>query len=361
MLSTDASILESASESQSRMKDYGTLAERLDIIVCTVSPHREFAISDRVRAIPTNSRSKLWYVLDMLRIAKQSINGTVDVVTAQDPFETGLAGWLIRRRLKSKLQLQVHTDFLSPYFGRMSFKNFIRVNIAKRLLPKADSIRVVSERIKRSLVDLGLPEEKIAVLPIFVSLVPNEAPEIDLHKKYSQFETIVFMASRLEPEKNISLAIRAFADVARANSKIGLVIAGSGSEQKHLEQLVAMYQLQDSVVFEGFVRNLAQYFASADIFLNTSNYEGYGRTLIEAAVAGLPIITTDVGLVGEIINQENSIVVPVGDGNALTEAMLRLVADEAVRAQLGAVARSVVLQLPDKEALLERQKQLWQM
>ena len=60
MLSTDASILEPGSESHGRMKDYGTLAERLDIIVCTTGfLMRELVISDTARAIPTNSSSKL--------------------------------------------------------------------------------------------------------------------------------------------------------------------------------------------------------------------------------------------------------------------------------------------------------------
>ena len=152
MLSTDASIFEPGSESHGRMNDYGTLAERLDIIVCTTGfLMRELVISDTARAIPTNSSSKLWYVRDILRAAKRKVLRDVDLVTSQDPFETGLAGWLMARRLKAKLQLQVHTDFLSPYFAPESFKNFIRVRIAKWLLPKSDSIRVVSERVKRSL------------------------------------------------------------------------------------------------------------------------------------------------------------------------------------------------------------------
>ncbi|MDZ4221470.1 MAG: glycosyltransferase [Patescibacteria group bacterium] len=144
MLSTDASILKPNSAAAQRMAEYGALAEQLDIIVCTVGARDEVLIANNVRAIPTNSRSKFWYVRDMLAVAKHSISSGIDVVTSQDPFETGLGGWWISRRLKAKLQLQVHTDFLSPYFARESLKNRIRVWIAKWLLPKADSVRVVS-------------------------------------------------------------------------------------------------------------------------------------------------------------------------------------------------------------------------
>ena len=97
MLSTDASILAPGSESAGRMKDYGTLVERLDIIVCATGVVRQaVAISENTRAIPTNSSSKFWYVRDMARVANEcATRMAYSLVTSQDPFETGLAGWLI--------------------------------------------------------------------------------------------------------------------------------------------------------------------------------------------------------------------------------------------------------------------------
>ncbi|OJI07336.1 hypothetical protein BK004_01220 [bacterium CG10_46_32] len=363
MLSTDVSILAVGSEAQNRMKEYGSLADRLAIVVCTTgAPRQEFEISNMVRAIPTNSRTKILYAWDILRVVKQLVRGTIDVITAQDPFETGLAGWLISRRLKSKLQLQVHTDFLSPYFRRESFKNRIRVLLAKWLLAKADSIRVVSERIKQSLIGLGLPEEKIVVLPIFVDVekIQSEQVAVRAHKKYPQFDVVILMVSRLEPEKNITLALRAFAEVARKHSNTGLVILGAGSQETSLKQLVVRYQLQSSVVFEGAVQHTIPYYQSADIFLNTSNYEGYGRTLIEAAASGCPIITTDVGVVGERINKDTSLVVPVGDSAAVEEAMSKLITDEKKRNDLGRAAQESVQKLGDAQSYLEQYKQSWQ-
>lgn len=364
MLSTDASIFKPGSESHGRMKDYGTLADRLDIIVCTTGfLMRELVISDTARAIPTNSRSKLWYVRDVLRAAKRKVLGDVDVVTSQDPFETGLAGWLLSRRLRAKLQLQLHTDFLSPYFSRASFKNFIRVRIAKWLLPKADSIRVVSERIKKSLIGLGLSEEKIVVLPIFVDVekIQAEPITVDLHKKYPQFDFIILMASRLEPEKNIHIAIDAMKDVVKKDPKIGLVVVGEGSLKEELEEQVSKDGLDRNVIFEGWVNNVSSYYKTTDAFLSASKYEGYGRGVVMTGAASTPVMTTDVGLVGEILNQDNSLIIPVNDTQKIVESIFKLRSDPHLVKKLGSRAREAVRSLGTKKEYLEKYKQSWEM
>lgn len=378
MLSTDASILESGSESWHRMKDYGTLTDRLDIIVCTAGPEKpELKISETTRAIPTNSRSKLLYVPDIVRAAKKAYPERADKpasrvaglsVTSQDPFETGLAGWLIARRLRAKLQLQVHTDFLSPYFSRESLKNRIRVMLAKWLLPKADGIRVVSERIKRSIINLGLPEAKIIVLPIFVDVVKiqSERITVDLHKKYPQFDFIILMASRLELEKNVRLAIDAMKEIVKKYPKTGLVIVGSGSLKKELERQVRELDLEDNVKFEGWISDLEtyiSYYRTSDAYLLCSNYEGYGLVLIIAASAGLPIITTDVGVAGEMKIKDSGLVVRVCDKQAIVDKIITLRSDENLRKGLRLRAKEFVTEqeFKTKEEYLKRYKQSWEM
>ena len=129
---------------------------------------------------------------------------TSDLVTTQDPFETGLIAWLIAKKTKAKLQLQIHTDFLSPYFAKESILNKIRVLIAKFILPKADCIRAASLRISDSLTANNYKlKTSPAVLPIFIDApkIMSAAPQFNLHKKYPQFDFIVLTTARLEPEK----------------------------------------------------------------------------------------------------------------------------------------------------------------
>ena len=361
MISTDKKILEQGSSVQKRMQEYGSLVDELDIIVCAKNG-KQIVLDNNVQVFPTNSKSKIFYFWDAVRVAKKNIQSDVDLVTTQDPFETGLAGWMISERLKAKLQLQIHTDFLSPHFISGSLKNRIRVILAKFLLPKADSIRVVSERIKQSLTTYNLRLTTVSVLPIFVDVekIKSSPINVDLDEKYPQFDFILLMTSRLEPEKNIELAINAMKDILKENSNAGLVIAGSGSLEKELKNHVQNLGLEDNVKFEGWVEDLSSFYKTADVFLNTSNYEGYGMTLIMSASADCPITTTNVGIVGESINKDNSLVFEVGDKKSLVDSISKLIENSSLAGSLSKRAQEAVSKLDSKEEHLKKYKQSWE-
>jgi len=296
MLSTDQKILDAQTGAHARMLEYANIFDQLDILL-VVKKFKVESLKLKVNEKLTIHQTSLWRAL----FWKPGFQ--ISVVTAQDPFEIGFIGWRIARKLGVKLQLQIHTDFLSPYFTKFSLLNKIRVPIAKFLLPKADSIRVVSNRIKESLKtnNYKLKTDPI-VLPVFVDLekFKNAEVKVDLHKKYLQFEKIVLMASRLTKEKNIGLAIEAMQDVVKQNSKIGMIIVGEGPEKTKLVARSLEIGVTQNVIFELWTNDLPSYYKTADLFLNTSWYEGYGMTLVEAAVSGCPTVSTDVGIAREI-------------------------------------------------------------
>ena len=364
MLSTDANIFDETSNVRERMKWYGSVFEELHIIVCArtgKNPRPRQAkmggqktkISENVFVYSTLNESRFLCLWEAYRIAKriiQTINykpSTTNyvVITAQDPFEVGLVGYALKNRFGVPLQLQIHTDFLSPYFWRESFKNKIRVLLARFLIPRADGIRVVSERITNQLKtkNYKLKTDPV-VLPIFVNIEQIRATIIttDLHKKYPQFDFIILIASRLTREKNIKMAIEAMRLMRDPNStnkhpndlNILLLIVGDGPELKTLKLQTTNYKLQTNIIFEPAVdfETLVSYYKTADLFLLTSNYEGYGRTVIEAAAAGCSVVMTDVGIAGEIIhNDESGIIVPVGNADAIATAISTLCRNTVLR------------------------------
>jgi len=393
MVSMDRNILNPDSEARRRMVEYGGLADELHIVIFARknplgSSASKWRISDNVFAYPTNSFNRCFYVSDAVKIGGEIIksSGGEFLVTAQDPFETGLAGYFIAKKSKSPLQLQVHTDFLSPYFKKGSFLNRIRVLLAKFLIPRANCVRVVSERIKKSLGSAKAPSKNrlslpslrsgahpylrffggtfappAAVLPIFVDIekIKNAPIKINLHEQHSQFDFIILMASRLTKEKNIGMAIEAMKGVVKQYSKAGLVIVGSGPEEKKLK--AAGRKLKENIVFEGWTDDLAPYCKTADLFLLTSNYEGYGRTVIEAMAASCPVVMTDVGVAGETIKDGyNGLVVPVGDARALEEALLKIIGDEFLRGNLAVSAEYTLRNFPSKAEYLEQHKKAWE-
>lgn len=277
MLSGDSSVLKSDSPAGQRMKEYRSILGELDVLLC--------------------QGSLLSFIFGFGRGFKLMWEKRFDVITAQSPEHWFLA-WILSRFFKVPWQMQIHTDIFSPYFAQHSMLNKTRVFLAKFLISRASGIRVVSERIKESTLRTkgAGSRTKISVLPIFVDhqKIKNSSVKTDLHQKYPG-KFIILMASRLSKEKNIGLAIEAMRDI---GNKILLLIVGDGPEKENL-------RLGDNIVFEGWTDDLASYYKTCDLFLLTSNYEGYGMTLVEAAAAGAKIISSDVGIAPEILEPEN--------------------------------------------------------
>ncbi|MDP2676457.1 MAG: glycosyltransferase family 4 protein [bacterium] len=173
----------------------------------------------------------------------------------------------------------------------------------------------------------GKQELKIFVLPIFVDVekIKNAPVTIDMHKKYPGHDFILLMMSRFTKEKNIPTAIRAVGELKKECPTILLIITGNGPEKINIESIIKNQKLQNNVIVEEWTGDIASYYKTADAFLLFSAYEGYGRAIIEATIAGCPVIMTDVGVAGDVIcNGENGIIIPVGDTEALKKAILDL-------------------------------------
>ena len=152
MISTDRLIFTTGSEVRRRMLDYGELFTELRVIVFTNKKlnYQKEQLTENIFVYPTNSINRFGYLWQAIRIGKIILGDGQDwVITSQDPFETGLVAWWLKRQKKINWQAQIHTDFLSPFFARESWLNWLRVKMARWLLPQADKIRVVSERIKK--------------------------------------------------------------------------------------------------------------------------------------------------------------------------------------------------------------------
>jgi 1,2-diacylglycerol 3-alpha-glucosyltransferase len=331
-IGTDRKIFEQDSAVRARMAEYGKLFTELHIIVFSVgkNSYQKLQIAPNVWVYPTCSTNRWRYPFDARKIIKEKFKDKkIDVITTQDPFETGLAGWMGKRILHTKLHVQIHTDFMSKYFTRSSRLNYIRIIIARWLLPKADAIRAVSDRIKDSLqaIDSKLPDRTI-VLPIHTdtSVFKDATVVTDLHKEYPQFSFIILMASRLTSEKNIGFALTVLREIILKNKDVGMVIVGDGPEKKYLQGIVLRDHLDRNVVFEPWQQNLASYYRTADVFLSTSLYEGYGLTLVEAAASGCPIVTTDVGIASQIIEPGiTGYVCDISNKEAFVEALVSLI------------------------------------
>lgn len=295
MISSDKKIFEEGSAARVRTEEYSKLVDRLSVLV--VDKKSLFG----TRCIFAGPRLDLWRVGFVSAFLFRS-NIAFNVITSQDPFELGLVASRLAKRFGAGLHMQIHTDLFSQNFAKGSLLNRFRLVIAKRTLPRANHVRVVSERIKSSVVAL-MPElaQQISVLPIWSDLwlLSSAEPKFDLKKKHPQFQKIVLTVSRLSGEKNIELGIRALALVAQKEPGVGLVVVGDGPCRPRLEKF-ATSVAPNLVVFAGWQNDTVSYYKGADLFLQTSLYEGYGLSAVEASACGLPLVSTDVGVAREL-------------------------------------------------------------
>lgn len=334
MISMDPNLVDPDSEVNQRMALYVRVLEKLSIISLNTykkSPARKL-----------QNVLKAWFE-GRRRIKRESFN----IITAQDPFVCGIVAYLLAKEFNLPLQLQIHTGVFTPYFWSESLKNKLFVLMAKFLISRADCIRVVSEGIKRYIMEtMKLSAPQVSVLPVYVDLdrYLNGKAKVNLHKKYPHFDFIILMACRLFGQKNISLAIRAVRQLSKKYPRLGLLIVGSGPLEGRLKK--ESEDIRVNVAFESWSDDLVSYYKTADLFLLTSVYEGWARTVIEAMASGTPIIMSDVGLAGEIVeNGKNGIVVPVGDEAAVVAAIEDLYRNPKKREMLSKSAYQTIVNL----------------
>jgi glycosyltransferase involved in cell wall biosynthesis len=205
----------------------------------------------------------------------------------------------------------------------MGLRNRLIRNLTRRAYLKADGLIVVSKGAAEDLSTfIGIPRNRIMVIhnPL---LLPEDLPSIDVAAKYWKAGTKrVLAVGELKAEKNYPLLIRAM-DFLCKNDPVSLLILGGGSLEGSLKQQVAAAGLEHCIIFAGFAHDVWPYYAAADVFVLSSDVEGFGNVLVEAMHAGVPIVSTDCpsGPREILAGGEFGALVPCDDPAALAEAL----------------------------------------
>jgi glycosyltransferase involved in cell wall biosynthesis len=126
---------------------------------------------------------------------------------------------------------------------------------------------------------------------------------------------------KFKAQKNHPLLLRAFARLSRPDARLMLV--GSGDGEPALRQLAAELGVAERVIFAGFKADPTPFYATSDLFVLASDYEGFGNVIVEALRCGVPVVATDCRSGPREILDDGKYgrLVPVGDADALAEAM----------------------------------------
>lgn len=338
-ISLGRNILKGGSRERERMHSYAKHLDALHIVVLTRREHgfKGEIHEGSLHIYPTNSSSRILMLWDSFCIARKIIQESRTSplrISAQDPLEIGWLCFLLSRMQNTKLHVQVHGDYFSSedWVGH-SLVRRLRRCIALFLLKHTPRIRVVSERIKKSLIERGIDASRISVLPI--------RPEIEsflkaAHKFREKPPYTFLFIGRLAAEKNIPRIVRAFSVIHEKFPESSLRIVGEGEMQKTIEELVESLNLKNAAAIVPWTEDVPGEMEKADIFLLASLHEAYALTLVEAMAVGLPIVTTDVGCVDEVVKDSvHGVVVYEKDVSSYVSAMERMVNNQEFRKLCG--------------------------
>ena len=242
------------------------------------------------------------------------------------------------------------------------FRNTFHIQLAKRhgvktvfhLLGQIDDLynhggdsmkRLVSYSLNRADVhivqspQLANVVRKMTVRPVYPILngVPTDAlrpPDLFAHSMGS--DLVIITVGYLGFQKGTYDIIEAVSQLIKQHPNITFKFVGGG-EIEHFQKLVASKKLEDRIQFIGVVddQTRTELLQQADIFLLPSHAEGQPIALLEAIAAGLPVISSTVGSIPEVVKENNGFLVTPGDIEGIVRALEKLVVDQALREQLG--------------------------
>jgi len=282
------------------------------------------------------------------------------VITAQDPFESGLIAYAIAKKTGSALHLQLHTDPDAIAWAQ-SKKNRIRNIIYRFLATRADAFRVVSERAKQSALARGADAARMHIIPV-VSDEDTRAPSgVDIRGAYKEAGEIILAMGRLSHEKGFDLLIDAMRSIRIARPSAILLLVGSGPEEHALKRRAERLGVSPAVRFVPWVRDVSAYLQASDVVVIPSRFEGWSLIACEAAIHARAIVMTDTGCAGEVIvNDETGIVIPPENVETLSDAVIRLLANGALRDRLSTNAKRRAGGLVTNEQAIKLHQESWE-
>ena len=200
----------------------------------------------------------------------------------------------------------------------------------------------VSPQCRQKLIDIGIKEKKITVIPNGVDLKLFDS--IRAKKVRNQ----ILYVGRLVDFKHVDWLIEAFALVLKGIPNAKLKIVGGGPEKGNLEALVRKLGLRKHITFTGLTPTyeaVTRYYKESEIFVLPSTVEGEAIALKEAMAAGLPLIAMNIpgsGVLSLVRDRENGLLLEPGRPELIAEKLVQLLQDEKLRKRMGTAGRKFV-------------------
>jgi glycosyltransferase involved in cell wall biosynthesis len=341
-------------EAFKRQSDYAKNLGHIDMIVFSPKSSGLTTVHfDSISIYPTHSLGMLTFIYDVVKIAKGIIKQKkIDVITAQDPFGTALAGFLLKRWYSIPLHVQNHSCFLNNHqwmsekpllfnlFNKIAHFTLIRAN-RLRVVNKMEGLKYINIlNINPKMID-------IAPVPINVSFwksKPNEK-EVDIFvKKYNinLNRPILSWAGRPVEVKNFPYLFKSVSNIKKLVD-INFLIAGNMNNSFYdLSKL----EVKNNVtpIYLGLLTHeeLRVMYHLTSVYLHTSNYEGFGLVVADAQTCGTVVVTRDTAGARDIVDNNKSGYLVSGNESIFSKKVLEILTNKEKLESMGCYAASMI-------------------
>lgn len=205
--------------------------------------------------------------------------------------------------------------------------------------PRLAALRVVNGAVAAQLLRWGVPAPRVLVLSSFYLDHKTFRP-LALPKEWD-----LLFCARLVPNKAPMLLLEAIARIARSLPRLRCAVVGEGPFRAAMQRRIARLGIEQNVVFLGWLpsaRDLAELYNRSRLLICTSYNEGGPRVALEAMACGIPVVSTPVGIMPDVIGHRETGLLADWQPADLADKMADLLADQALAERVGAAGRAAV-------------------
>jgi len=334
------------------LEEFSKYWERIDII-CPKTSQKIFNVFGNV-FIHSSNKSRIlqpWFILkkgtELYKEQKFDIFG----IHSYPPFYNDIGGCWLHDKIKTPYVLEVMHIVGYPRAGNLKewvYKILNRLFI-KYSARKAEMIRVINQvQVPEFLKKAGVNREKIKYVPAFYIDLDIFKPQ-NIEKKYD-----VVFSGRMAKNKGINLLLKAIKKSKTQIPNIKLIIVGSGPLEIRIKSYIKKNRLENNVIFAGWLpgtEDVARAYNQSEIFVMPSFNEGGPRVNLEAMNCKLPVITTRVGLMLDIIEDNKNGFFVDWNVDDISEKIILLLKDENLRRKIAENGYNLVQQFERKKAI----------
>jgi glycosyltransferase involved in cell wall biosynthesis len=311
----------------------------------TVALRDDYIINERKGIRFFHLTSHLLLLVELLFLVKRK---NIKVIRAFDSYQKGLMGWAISKLTGIPFCISIHADYDKCYklAGRKGGAPLLFKILEKFVLPRAQLVMPIREYLAQKILNKGVSRERIRVIPHGVNIEMFQHEEtIDIHKNFgiNPGKKVLSFVGRLSKENYVFDMIELTKRLSKLRNDFIILIVGDGPEREEMEALVQEYNLSAIAMFTGFQPREKVISIRRQSFLAICLMGGF--SLIEACIAGCPIISYDVEWHYELVkNGETGFLIKENDFDALTEAVGYLLDHPEEAKEMGGRARQLAIE-----------------